>query len=217
LFVTLSLYADIAFATTFPLSIINSQAVTIYVSFNQYGSGATYQGSWVQTGGPSGSCVVKSGQLVINIGVICTTNVDTTFGISRICASETYRPSGFNCANSQQHNRTLVELTFGNSTATGCIGSDATCTWYDISVIPSSCTNRTWDPEFGGNFCANTGGAAYNLPVRLSCSSQPTFKCQGPGSLGAAHYLSACGMTTLKTTKPGCIGQNGQGCYQAHF
>ncbi len=141
-----------------------------------------------------------AGQLVMKAGVTCTTAVNTTFGISRVCASEVFRPSGFNCANSQQHNRTLVELTFGNSQATGCIGSDPTCTWYDISVIPSNCTNCTWDPTFGGNFCAATGGAAYNLPVRLSCANQPTFTCQGPGNLGAAKYPGACGMTTLKTT-----------------
>jgi hypothetical protein len=53
-FVSFALSANVASATTFPLSILNSQGVTIYVSFNQYSSGAPYQGTWTQTGGPSG-------------------------------------------------------------------------------------------------------------------------------------------------------------------
>lgn len=98
-FVSFALSANVALATTFPLSILNSQGVTIYVSFNQYSSGAPYQGTWTQTGGPSGSCTLLAGQLVMKAGVTCTTAVNTTFGISRVCASEVYRPSGFNCAN----------------------------------------------------------------------------------------------------------------------
>src|SRR5262249_22810711 len=144
-FVGFSLSAHAASPPTFPLSVVNSQGTTIYVSFNQYPSGAPYQGTWKQTGGPSGSCTLQAGQLVMKAGATCTTAVNTNFGISRICASEVYRPSGFNCANAQQHNRTLIELNFGNNQATGCIGSDAACTWYDISVVPSSCTNCTWD------------------------------------------------------------------------
>lgn len=212
----LTFFSGVALAdTVFPLKVRNSRSGTLYVSFDQYGTGVTYLGSWSKVGG--GTCEVKAGQVLVPAFSTCTTNVPSNFGKSRVCASNVFQPSGYDCDNAQRDNRTMVELNFGFNQPTGCIGSDTSCTWYDISVIPQSCTNCNFDPVNSGNFCATAGGASYNLPVTASCNGQPTFKCGGAGNLGGAKYPSACGMTSLQVVKPGCIGNQGANCYQAYF
>lgn len=67
----------------------------------------------------------------------------------------------------------MIETTFGAGAA-GCYPkSMASCVRYDISLILS-----------------NTGGAAYNLPVQLSCPNQATYTCTGntPNCINAQFH-----------------------------
>ena len=108
----------------------------------------------------------------------------------------------------QQNNQTLVETNFAPAP---CVGINANCIWYDISVIPANCTDAAWS----SNYCANTGGAAYNRPVSLSCSGEPTYTCKGPpftnGNYEAADYPSNCGNPLAS-----CFG-NMPSCVNAYF
>ena len=104
----------------------------------------------------------------------------------------------------------MVETTFGAGSG-GCTSpSMASCVWYDISVIPANCTDQLW---VSTSWCSNTGGAAYNLPVTLSCAGQPTFTCQGPpgSTWGNSNYPSKCGNPNAT-----CDG-NSQSCVNAYF
>ena len=86
----------------------------------------------------------------------------------------------------------MIETTFGAGAA-GCYPtSQASCIWYDISLIPSNCTDPRWQAQ---NYCSNTGGAAYNLPVQLSCQNQPTYTCKGPpgSTYGNSGFPTNCG------------------------
>ena len=75
----------------------------------------------------------------------------------------------------------------------------------DISLIPSTCTDALWKL----NQCAGTGGASYNLPVQLTCPSQPTYTCQGPTSTlyGPENYPSNCGNPNSWQAVPPVIPQ----------
>ena len=123
----------------------------------------------------------------------CQATVPSTNTSSRFCASPT--SGALNCENAQQNHQTLIETNFQPS----CFNTPNSCIWYDISVIPLNpvpsgygyCTDCTWNgnkndptcsppPKNANSYCANTGRVAYNLPVSMSCSGQPTYTCQGP-------------------------------------
>jgi hypothetical protein len=173
----------------------------IYVGFN----GAI---TW-QTG--SGCTTYPGGVIEIANGSTCTAMIPTNAGTTRFCASPTAGP--LNCSMAQQNNQTLIETTFQSS----CYGSNGSCIWYDISVIPFNgsspyCDNNTWfGSQFpvgsqcatstGGPQCSGAGTAAYNLPVMLSCANEPTLTCQGPtGLYPPVNYPSNCGMPSTSTT-----------------
>jgi len=87
------------------------------------------------------------------------------------------------------------------------------CIFYDVNVIPAHCTDDLFDAVH--YYCKGTGGASYNLPVKVSCPGEPTFTCRGPvattGAYAAAGYPSMCG-----TPSASCIG-NTQSCVTAIF
>ena len=87
------------------------------------------------------------------------------------------------------------------------------CIFYDVSVIPAHCTDDLFDAVH--YYCKGTGGASYNLPVKVSCPGEPTFTCRGPvattGAYAAAGYPSMCG-----TPSASCIG-NTQSCVNGYF
>jgi hypothetical protein len=182
----------------------NQQARTIYVAFT-LGAGQTAGAiNW-------GNCTgyVSNNQAALPAGATCNTVVPTSSSSSRFCAS-TSAMSAPNCYNAQTNHWTMVETTFGAG-AQGCYPTSmASCVWYDISVIPSNCTDSLWQTQ---NYCSNTGGAAYNLPVQLSCQGQPTYTCQGPpaSTYGNSGYPGNCGNPNAT-----CTG-NTQSCVNAYF
>jgi hypothetical protein len=207
--------SSIALADTVTVSIVNSQAVTIYVSFTQAN---TAQSPGVITWNSSGSGCLSTGTSAnaaytqIKAGQTCTASVNTSSSSSRFCASTASAPA--NCMNAQTQHLTMVETNFEAASNSGCFNSGAACVWYDISVIPSTCTDTLWQQ----NQCANTGGASYNLPVTLACagnSAEPTYTCQGPVSsaYGPENYPSKCGnpKATCATGTPNC--SNGVSAY----
>jgi hypothetical protein len=166
--------SSMALADTVTVSIVNSQAVPIYVSFTTLN-----QSPCVITWNSSGNGCVNTGKganaayTQINAKQTCTAFVDTSSSSSRFCAALDKAPA--NCMNAQTQHLTMVETNFEAASNPGCFNSGAACVWYDISVIPSTCTDTLWKQ----NQCANTGGASYNLPVTLACSgnaSEPVYQ-----------------------------------------
>jgi len=184
--------SSIALADTVTVNIVNSQSVPIYVSFTTLN-----QAPGTITWNSSGSGCLNTGKSAnaaytqINARQTCTASVDTASSSTRFCAATNAAPS--NCMNAQTQHLTMVETNFEAASNPGCFNSGAACVWYDISVIPSTCTDTLWKQ----NQCANTGGASYNLPVTLSCSNtaEPVYTCQGPTSAayGPENYPSKCG------------------------
>jgi hypothetical protein len=195
--------------TNYPVTVANQGASTIYVAFTNYSTQQPATITWT-------NCSVANNQAVIPKGVTCSAQVPVTAGMTRFCASTTQVPIGQtpNCNLAQTHNQTMVETNFGTGANGVCFPTSLTsCVWYDISVIPQNCTPSAWSL----NFCANTGGASYNLPVSLAASGQVTFTCQGPQSntpYGNANYPTKCGVPTMSA--PGCVG-NTQTCVNAYF
>ncbi len=194
------------------VSIVNSQAGAIYVSFttiNQTPGTITWNSAGngcLNTGTNANAAYTQ-----INAGQTCTASVNTSSSSTRFCAAASSPPA--NCMNAQAQHLTMVETNFEAASNSGCFGKGA-CVWYDISVIPSTCTDALWQQ----NRCAKTGGASYNLPVTLSCagnSSEPTYTCQGPTSRahGPENYPSKCGNPNAKcaTGTPNC--SNGVSAY----
>jgi hypothetical protein len=181
------------------VTITNSRSTAIFVSFTLAN----------QTPGPitwGAGCTATGGGAQIASGFTCQATVPTTVGSSRFCAALDQPPA--NCYNAQTNHQTMVETTFETASNPGCFNKGS-CVWYDISVIPSTCTDALWKQDQ----CANTGGAAYNLPVALACAGSTTFTCQGPANTtyGPANYPSQCGNPNAT-----CVGNTGS-CVQAYF
>ncbi len=169
-------------------------------------------------------------------GTTCIATVTSTNAASRFCASKT--AGAVNCSVAQQQHLTVIETNFQPN----CFGTKSSCIWYDISVIPLNpvqagygyCTDCTWNgnakdptcklkPKNANSYCARTGQVAYNLPVQLSCSKQPTYMCRGPlstkgpGSITYGQaYPSNCGNpnATCACGTPGCPKAN---CVATYF
>lgn len=138
-------------------------------------------------------------------------------GSSRFCAID--RPSsavtGLDCYVAQTYHLTMVETTFRPSGGS-CANNGKDCVYFDISLIPSNCTDTLWQQ----NRCTNTGGAAYNLPVGLICGGQEryTYMCRGPvGRISrlypSAIYPTNCGRPYPQST---CTGYSSE-CNNAYF
>ncbi len=194
-------------ASNISVSVTNNNANTIYVAFTNYSTQLPGQITW------SANCTVFNSQATIPNGTTCTASVPATAGLSRFCAFTSQLPAGQspNCNLAQAHNQTMVETNFGTGSNGVCYPSAlSSCVWYDISVIPQNCTPAAWSQ----NYCQNTGGASYNLPVSLACSGEPTYTCKGPPSsvpYGNANYPSNCGNPAAN-----CTG-NSPSCDNAYF
>jgi hypothetical protein len=189
------------------VTVTNSGANTIYVAFTNYSTQQPGQITWT-------NCSVVNNQVVIAGGnTTCNASVPATAGIARFCAftSEVAAGQSPNCNLAQTYNQTIIETNFGTGANGVCYPTTiSSCVWYDISVIPQNCTPAAWSQ----NYCANTGGASYNLPVSIASSGQPTYTCQGPPSgtpYGNANYPSNCGIPTAS-----CVG-NIPTCDNAYF
>jgi hypothetical protein len=177
----------------------NQRSQTIYVAFTVGNGHAPGPINW-------GNCsaFVKNNQVTLGGGMACNATVPTSAGSSRLCAS-TSPMTPANCYNAQTNHQTMIETNF-TAGAAGCYPTSmANCVWYDISVIPGACDDADWKK----NYCSNTGGAAYNLPVQLACPNNPTYTCQGPpGSVyGNSGYPTNCGTPTATCTgnTPSCV------------
>ena len=179
----------------------NLQNRTIYVAFTL---GAGLKPGAIDWGNCRG--YVNGNQAALPPGARCNTVVPAASGSSRFCAS-TSSIGASNCYQAQTNHWTMIETTFGTSV---CYPAQASCVWYDISLIPQNCTDDLWQKQ---NYCSNTGGAAYNLPVQLSCPGQATYTCQGPpgGNYGNSGYPTNCG-----NPQATCTG-NSQSCVNAYF
>jgi hypothetical protein len=202
--------ATLAAAESGNVSIVNDTGKKIFVGFSpQAGSSITW-------GAGCGSPIKGT---TVEIGVDGTCQAAVTDSVanpgSRFCAATAVGFSGaLDCSMAQQNNQTLIEPYFQPAP---CFGAGTpNCIWYDISVIPANCTDADWH----ANKCAGTGGAAYNLPVRLSCPGEPTFTCRGPtnGTYGSANYPSKCGNPNA-TCIPGLNGYPNPdpACLNAYF
>jgi hypothetical protein len=194
------------------VSVTNSGTNPIYVAFSVGTIGSNSPGPIAWASG----CTVSSNQATIPAGQTCQATVPSDVGTSRFCAFTTPQsPPKANCFLAQSVNQTMVETTFGDASNNYCYpNSMSSCVWYDISVIPSSCTDEAWT----ANQCANTGGAAYNLPVSLACSNEPTYVCQGPknNNYGTAMYPSNCGKPDASCVPP-ASGVPAPLCNNAYF
>ena len=201
-----SLYPALAANPTGSVTVVvaNKGASTIYVAFTNYTTQQPGQINW-------GTCAssVSNNQAAIASGATCTASVPNNVGPSRFCASTTAVATP-NCSNAQTSHQTMVETNFGSGAASTCYPTSmVSCVWYDISLIPSNCTDAAW----AQNQCASTGGAAYNLPVSIACSGQPTYTCQGPPGTqyGNSNYPGNCGNPNAT-----CVG-NSASCVNAYF
>jgi hypothetical protein len=183
------------------VSVTNSRSTPIYVSFTTQ-NGRPGPILWAT----NSNCQTSGVGVQILAGQTCMAFVPAAANSSRFCASLTAAPA--NCWLAQTNHQTMIETTFLRASNPGCFKQGA-CVWYDISLIPSNCTDSAWKL----NKCAGTGGAAYNLPVQLDCSSGQTYTCQGPVSShwGSEMYPSNCGDPNAT-----CTG-NAQSCVNAYF
>jgi hypothetical protein len=203
--------SSLVLAQTVTVNIANNTGATLYVSFTTLN-----HAPGTLTWNSSGSGCVSPGKganaayTQINSGQTCTAAVSTASSSTRFCAAKNSAPA--DCMNAQTNHQTMVETNFVAGSS-NCFNT-ATCVWYDISVIPSTCTDTLWKQ----NQCANTGGASYNLPVTLSCAghaAEPVYTCQGPTNTtyGPENYPSKCGNpnTTCATGTLNCA--NGVSAY----
>ncbi|MBY0323542.1 MAG: hypothetical protein K2X72_32790 [Reyranella sp.] len=178
----------------------NQQSRTIYVAFTLGNGQAPGAINW-------GNCsaFVKNNQVTIAGGMACNTTVPTSSSSSRFCASTAPMQTP-NCYQAQTNHQTMIETTFGAGGPRCYPASMASCVWYDISLIPANCTDQLWQSQ---NYCSNTGGAAYNLPVQLSCQNQPTYTCKGPPgtTYGNSGFPTNCGNPNATCTgnTPNCV------------
>ena len=212
-----------AYAQTYGNGLIPSSSVT----FVNRSANPRYVAFSVQSGNPgpvvwSSDCERFNNQIYLAPGQVCSASVPSSAGPSRFCARENPAPPGKSpsCFAAQAENLTIIGTNF--TSGAGCnrsgdpLGVDVvqkSCVWYEISVVPESCTNCAW---YGDN-CKNGGGPSYNAPVQLSCAGAPTFTCRGPiGPLGAygAKYPQNCG---APFNQPSCIGGLNGACLQAYF
>jgi hypothetical protein len=175
------------------VDIVNKGTAAIFVGFNgsiTWDSGCTQSGTGVK----------------IAPGASCRATVTSNNASTRFCASTGRVPD---CTQAQDNHQTLVETTFQTSSQCAWLGKSGTCVWYDISIIPTGCTDALWQQ----NECGGDGGASYNLPVSLSCTAEPTYTCEGPTSTkyGPQKYPANCGNPTAN-----CVG-NSQQCVNAYF
>jgi hypothetical protein len=177
-----------AWADSTPVKISNQRAAAVYVSFsNTQGAGSIAWGAGCVKTGATG----KASYALVKPGKTCAATVSSTNGSSRFCAAAKAPPA--NCWEAQANHLTMIETNFEPASAPGCFGGGS-CVWYDISVIPSTCTDEAWRR----NQCEGQGGASYNLPVSLSCVGNPPmphYVCRGPKSTkyGSEMYPSNCG------------------------
>ena len=180
------------------VNIVNSRNVPIFVGFTtiDHNPGPI---SW------GNGCTKTGTGAIIASGATCIANVTSNGVASRFCASLTQVPS--DCFNAQVNHQTMVETNFEPASNPGCFNK-GNCVWFDISVIPSTCTDTLWK----SNQCAGTGGASYNLPVSVACNGNTIYTCQGPASTkyGTANYPSMCG-------NPNAICQGSPNCLNAYF
>jgi hypothetical protein len=183
------------------VSVTNNRSTAIYVSFT-IANGTPGPITWTA----NSSCVLSGVGIQIAAGQTCSAYVPPAANSSRFCASLTAAPA--NCWLAQTNHQTMIETTFLPASNGGCFGQGA-CVWYDISVIPSNCTDSAW----ASNQCAGTGGASYNLPVQTTCGGTATYTCQGPpnSTYGPENYPSNCGNPNAT-----CTG-NSPSCVNAYF
>ncbi len=200
------------------VDVVNDTGAPIYVGFTGSITWATANGCKASDGGTE----------AIAKGTTCEGTI-TVGGSTHFCANTT--PGALDCSKTQMNHLTNIETTFTG----GYVA-------YDISVIPLNpvqpgygyCTDCTWNgnsndptcsppPKNAKSYCAGTGKIAYNLPVMLSCSGEPTYKCQGPlstkGPSGVTYgeeYPSHCGNpnATCACGSPGCAAAN---CVAAYY
>jgi len=187
---------DAAAAQTSTVRIVNGRTTPIYVGFTV--GNAPGPITW------GAGCVKKGTGAMIAKGGTCVATVVNNNASSRFCAALKGVP---NCGSAQVNHQTLIETIYQPSSAGGCFNKGK-CVWFDISVIPKSCTDALWDK----NKCAGTGGASYNLPVSVACASKTIYTCRGPVSAkyGPSMYPSNCG-NPYSTTAGG--GPNNQNAY----
>lgn len=200
----------VAHAQGVPVAIANTRSEPIQVNFT---TSAHKNGpiKWVGQDCANTGSTGFSSYATIPAGKTCTATVDPSANSSRFCATTSSTP--MDCFDGQANHLTLVETTFLPASNPGCFGKGA-CVWYDISVIPATCTDPLWKK----NQCKGTGGASYNLPVRLACGgnpAEPIYTCKGPAGTkyGSENYPSHCGNPNAKcaTGSPGC--RNGVSAY----
>ena len=189
-----------------PVSIVNNQSASIFVSFTlgdanhspgdiNWGNGCTNTGTSAHA---SFATIPKNGTCTATVSPVLNAQQQPTN--SRFCASLTAAPD--DCMNAQAEHLTMIETIFAVYNPPYVCSNKLNCVFYDISVIPQYCTDALWK----SNKCAGTGGAAYNLPVQLSCSGQPTYTCQGPATTdyGPENYPGNCGDPSCATATGGC-------------
>lgn len=150
-------------------------------------------------------CIKVGSGALIRSRATCTAQVLSNAVPSRFCAAPNAVPA--DCFNAQANHQTMIETNFEPAGNPGCFNK-GTCVWFDISVIPSTCTDALWKQ----NQCANTGGASYNLPVSLACNGNTVYTCRGPqnATYGPANYPSNCG-------NPNSVCQSSPNCQNAYF
>ncbi|WP_156964669.1 hypothetical protein [Methylocapsa aurea] len=181
-----------------PVKIVNLRSAPIFVSFttSDFKSGPITWGAGCTTSGTGAR---------IAAGATCLATVSSNGMSSRFCAALNQPPA--NCYNAQANHQTMIETIFLPVGAPGCFKT-GNCVWFDISVIPSNCTDALWKR----NQCARTGGASYNLPVTLGCSGVTYYACQGPANntYGPENYPSHCG-------NPFAACESTPSCQNAYF
>ena len=181
---------------TSTVNIVNGGSGTIFVGYD----GQVERGA---------DCTKSMNGVEIKKGGSCTATVTANNQSTRFCAAAGRVP---NCAQAQANHQTMIETTFQTTAECAWLGKSGTCVWYDISLIPSWCTDADWQKDR----CAGEGGAAYNYPVELSCPRQTTYICRGPISTkyGPEKYPQNCG--NPDPSPPHCVGDRPQ-CVNAYF
>lgn len=185
-------------STSGRVEIVNHRQTPIFVGFtgNDHKPGPITWGA---------GCTRSATGARIEPGATCAAKVAANAVSTRFCAALNAVPA--DCFDAQTNHQTMIETIFEPAENAGCF-KKGNCVWFDISVIPSTCTDTLWKT----NRCANTGGASYNLPVSLLCNGHKVYTCRGPrdSTHGPALYPSNCG-------NPTSTCESGPHCQNAYF
>jgi hypothetical protein len=171
--------------TSSSVNIVNGRNAPIFVGFTtiDHKPGPVTWGN---------GCTKTGTRAMIANGATCIAMVSSNGVASRFCASLSGVPT--DCFNAQVNHQTMVETNFEPASNPGCFNK-GNCVWFDISVIPSTCTDALWKQ----NQCAGTGVPLIIYRFRSPAMAIQFIRAKGLRAvLMERQIIPACAATRMQ-------------------